>query len=117
MMPATLPAAERSRLVKLLGLLGSDHAGERDAAGLAAHRLLQRLGLSWGDLLSRPREHKEPLQSVWRTTCADLLKHPGKLRPWERKFVADLPNFRRLSPKQRYCLAEIAERVLGPRNG
>ncbi len=112
-----IPAAERSRLVKLLGLLGSDHAGERDAARLAAHRLVQRLGVSWGDLLSRPRENKEPLQSVWRTTCTDLLKHPGKLRPWERKFVADLPNFRRLSSKQRHRLAEIAERVLGPCDG
>jgi hypothetical protein len=73
--------------------------------------------VSWADLLARPREHKEPLQCVWRKTCADLLKHPDKLRPWERKFVADLPNFRRISSKQRYRLAEIAERVLGPSNG
>ena len=109
----TLAAADRQRLAKLLGMLGSDHAGERDAAGLAAHRLLQRHGLTWETLLARPLVHREPLQSKWRATCAELANRQADLRPWERKFVADLPNFPRISSKQRYVLAEIAERVLG----
>jgi len=53
------------------------------------------------------------LHSTWRTTCAELIKRAGDLRPWERKFVADLPGFPRISTKQRYVLKEIADRVLG----
>ena len=116
-MMAAMPADELSRLAKLLGMLGSEHAGERDAAGLAAHRLVQRHKLSWKDLLTKPAEHREPLQSTWRATCADLMERAAELRPWEKKFVADLPKFQRLSTKQRYVLAEIADRILGVRNG
>lgn len=114
---AQMPPAARTRLVKLLGLLGSDQPGERDAAGLAAHRLLQQCRVSWADLLAKPPQHREPLHSTWRDTCAELMKRPGDLRAWEKTFVADLPNFRRISTKQRYVLQEIATRVLGARNG
>ncbi len=112
-MSAALPAAQRNRLVKLLGMLGSEHAGERDAAGLAASRLLQQHRVTWRDLLTPAPVHREPLQSTWRVTCEKLMARANDLRPWERKFVADLPNFRRISTKQRYVLAEIAGRVLG----
>ena len=109
-----LPAPQRAKLAKLLGLLGSDQAGERDAAVLAATRLLERSGLRWPEILSLPQPPKrEPLFATWRTTCAELSQRPGDLRPWERKFVADLPAFPRISTKQRYVLKEIADRVLG----
>jgi hypothetical protein len=113
---ATLGKADRERLVKLLGLLGSDHAGERDAAALAASRLLKTNGLTWEDALTpRPVERRRPEHSTWRTTCARLIENPRALRPWERTFVADLPSFQRISTKQRYVLSEIATRVLGDR--
>jgi len=112
-MSAQLPQRERDRLAKLLALLGSDKHGERDAAGLAAHRLMQRVGLSWEQLLAPPVVKREPLHCPWRQTCAELARHPGDPRPWERKFVADLPAFPRLSTKQRRVLNEIAARVLG----
>lgn len=113
-MPTAIPATALDKLVKLLGLLGSDHAGERDAAGLAAHRLLQQHKATWREILTPAPEHREPLQSTWRTACAELAERPDDLRPWELKFVTDLPKFQRLSTKQRYVLFEIAERVLGP---
>lgn len=53
-MPA-LSKADRDRLVKLLGMLGSDHAGERDNAALAIERLRRELGLSSEDILRAPR--------------------------------------------------------------
>jgi hypothetical protein len=115
MIGAALPASARTRLVKLLGMLGSAHEGERDAAVLAANRLLQQHKVSWGDLLAKPPMHREPLYSTWRITCSELLKRPGDLRAWEKTFVADLPNFRRISTKQRYVLQEIANRVRGLR--
>ena len=113
-MSVALPADARSKLAKLLALLGSDKAGERDAAGLAAHRLVQRHGLTWPQILRPPPVEKQlPELGTWRQTVAKLLQHPHALRPWEIGFLRDLPGFRRLSVKQRYCLKKIAERVLG----
>ena len=109
----TLSTAQRTKLAKFLGLLGSVHAGERDAAALAADRFLKSIGLTWRDALVAEPPKREPLHSTWRATCTELAKRPGDLRPWERKFVADLPQFPRVSTKQRYILAEIADRVLG----
>jgi hypothetical protein len=42
-----LTKADLLRLVKLMGLLGSDHQGERDAAALAIERSRCKRGLSW----------------------------------------------------------------------
>jgi hypothetical protein len=103
----------RARLAKVLPLLSSDKQGERDAAALAAHRIMTKAGVSWDNILpTATPPHREPLIGTWRTTCSELLKHQGNLRAWERGFVRDLPNFQRLSTKQRYCLNEIATRVL-----
>jgi hypothetical protein len=113
MSSTVLAPAARDKLTKLLALLASDQPGERDAAVLAATRLLDRHGMRWPELLALASAPKrEPLYSTWREMCT-LLAHPSKLRPWERKFVADLPTFPRISTKQRYVLNEIAERVLG----
>lgn len=40
-----------NRLCRILGLLGSDQPGERDAAALAADRLVTSWGTTWNDLL------------------------------------------------------------------
>jgi hypothetical protein len=40
-----------AKLVKVLGMLGSAHAGERDNAARTATRLLQEAGLTWYDVL------------------------------------------------------------------
>ena len=107
-----LATRDRTRLVKTIALFTSPVDGEKLAALAAAERILATAGLSWADLI-QPREVKrEPLFSTWRATCAELMKRSGDLRPWERKFVADLPAFPRISTKQRYCLSEIADRVL-----
>jgi hypothetical protein len=44
-------APDRARLAKLLGMLGSNHPGERDNAVVAAHRLIQTRGLTWPEIL------------------------------------------------------------------
>jgi len=53
-MTAPLTPDQRQKLVKLLGLLSSDHSGERDAAGLAAQRLVTNAGASWSDVINPP---------------------------------------------------------------
>jgi hypothetical protein len=47
-----LTAAERKRLVSLLGMLGSSHAGERDNAALLAEEFRRQHGATWADLVN-----------------------------------------------------------------
>jgi hypothetical protein len=113
-MTAALPVTTRTKLAKLLGMLGSDHPGERDNAALAAHRLVTGAGLTWRQVVEPPtHEKKLPEFGTWRQTCAACLARPGSLRQWEAGFLRDLPGFQRLSVKQRYALKQIADRVLG----
>jgi hypothetical protein len=39
----------RARLATILGMLGSEHAGERAAAGLQAEAFRKKHGLTWAD--------------------------------------------------------------------
>jgi hypothetical protein len=45
---------DKARLARVLGLLGSAHPGERDAAGLKAHELVRNAGTTWEVLLGAP---------------------------------------------------------------
>lgn len=111
---SALSDSERTRLAKLLGMLGSDHDGERAAAALAASRFVRARGVTWPQVLRPPAVEKPlPELGAWRQTAARCLERRDLLRPWEIRFLSDLPGFRRLSVKQRYVLQEIAERVLG----
>jgi hypothetical protein len=83
----TLPATSRAKLAKALALLGSNHPGERDAAGLAAHRIVIGAGLSWRQVIEPPAiEKKLPELGTWRQTVAACLARPGSLRQWEVGF-------------------------------
>ena len=43
---------DRERLIKLLGLLGSDHNGEIAAAGRMADALIRDAGVTWADVVA-----------------------------------------------------------------
>lgn len=102
-MGAVLPKAARAKLAKILASADSD-----------ACRFVKQSGLTWQQILNPPPiEKKLPELGTWRGTCATLLEQPGLLRAWERTFLNDLPQFRRLSTKQRYCLKTIVDRVRG----
>jgi hypothetical protein len=60
-----LSQADHSRLVKLLGVLGSEHAGERDAAALAIERLRRSTGLTWAELLRPARARPRIIIPPW----------------------------------------------------
>jgi hypothetical protein len=105
-------AADRTKLCNLLGMLGSDHAGEQDNAARAADALVRSPKLTWRDVIVTNPPKREPLFG-WRKTCADLLEHRGALRPWEVEFARDLPGFPRIMSEQRYILASIVDPVLG----
>ena len=111
-----LTPAERRRLVGSLNLLASDLPGERDAAGLAAVRLLRRCGLDWETLIGcpAPPPQQPDLQRSASAIIRDLdlaARHKPYLDAWQQEFVANLLNrvrARPLSPKQSEKLAQIA---------
>ena len=47
-----LSDAERKRIIAILGMLGSDHAGERDNAAQQAEAFRRRHGLTWAELIA-----------------------------------------------------------------
>jgi hypothetical protein len=52
-MPRTnVVGATAADLVKVLGMLGSPHVGERAAAGLQADQLVKQLGLRWPNIIA-----------------------------------------------------------------
>ena len=106
-----LPEPDRVRLVKLLGLLGSDHAGEQVAAATAASRFLRSRNLTWQELLTPQRRATAP--ATWREAATRLLQHPRELTAWENRFLSDITRLPSISPKQRQFVSEIAARVLG----
>jgi hypothetical protein len=111
----SLMVADRVRLAKLLALLGSDHAGERAAAAMAAHRLVEKNGLTWRQVLEPPAiEKKMPEMGTWRSTATACLLKKSALRDAEISFLTALPSYSRISVKQRFWLNQIADRVLGP---
>ena len=52
--------AERQRLLRILGMLGSSFAGERDNAARHAEAIRVRHGLTWEDLLAMKSEKEAP---------------------------------------------------------
>ena len=109
-----LPGSIRDKLVRILGLLGSDQAGERDAAALAATRLLFKSGLTWHDVIvcAQPAIRVLPCMSAWRPTARACLGQVRRLTPWEHRFLTNLCARNQVpSPKQLERLAEIATKV------
>ena len=51
-MAVILNSAERSRLVKLTGMFGSDYAAERASAAMMTTKLLESVGANWADLMA-----------------------------------------------------------------
>jgi hypothetical protein len=47
-----MTTADRERLAAILGMLGSDHAGERAAAALQAEAFRRKHGLTWAELIN-----------------------------------------------------------------
>ena len=78
------------RLIKLLGMLGSAHDGERAAAGLKAHELIRRHGLCWSDILLAAPPPTTPPKLGWRDKVAACTAHQHCLNARERAFVASL---------------------------
>ncbi len=98
----------RAKLVKLLGMLGSDHDGERANAARLADEHRRKSGLTWHDFVlplpeARPRKARKPRKRAKPrsrqsrhhrrqrgATRRKWLRSPDLATEWERTFAAGL---------------------------
>jgi hypothetical protein len=121
-----LAPADLTRLQRLCGMFGSDHAGERaNAAGLA-DRFLRDRGWRWPDVIqapSLPPPASHPPPPDWRDVlrnwpenwriAIDLCERAGAiLPPKDRAFLASISGYRHQpSERQLTWLLNVVERV------
>jgi len=108
MKPATL-----TKLTRILGMLGSDHAGERASAALAAHKLVETLGVDWRELLEHPQassskvvvkrvheygiEHHQAAEARMRQLKAENQKLTAELKTARRRLAVIAEQARKAS--------------------
>ena len=49
-----MTATDRAKLARILGMLGSEHAGERASAALQAEAFRKRHAMTWEEMLALP---------------------------------------------------------------
>ena len=113
---SSLDPSTKSRLVKLLGMLGSAHDGEALTAGRLADRLVRQANLTWDDIIAVKHEMEQRLTSVraprYEHTIRSALKDgSGVLSRWEVDFLHSLLGRTRLTDKQASKLSEIIFKV------
>jgi hypothetical protein len=109
-------AVELQKLIKILGLLGSNHPGERAAAALKAVELLQSLNLTWEDVILPSQGLIPAPKTSIAQKIAILQSNVHLLNEWERKFVGNVRHFRRLTPKQLATIDKLVAQVLHERH-
>jgi hypothetical protein len=113
---AVLADDDRVRLVRIAGMFGSAHDGERAAAALKFHALLQQLGLMPEDVL-RPQPPAVVVPAgprTWRVACEEILAaHFGALyQPREVDFITQLlADGRAPTPRQAAWISKICART------
>jgi hypothetical protein len=103
-----LNEADVKRLVRLLGMLGSDHIGERAAAALKADEFVRDHGLSWADVIGADIT---TTASSDHELIAEALADRDLLSEIEVKFLRDAAGFAELSDKQQAWLHRIVDKV------
>src|SRR3954469_23200789 len=123
MTAAALTPAFADKLVKVLGMLGSDHDGEVAAAGRRAHSMLQAEGLTWGEVIfparlaPPPPPRSEPQPRHWhkpesvRNAVALCLRWPEVLTEWDATFLVSIAHRVQMSDKQSKTLMRILNKV------
>jgi hypothetical protein len=115
-MAVALDADKLARLIKLLGMFGSNFAGERENAGKKAHELITAAGTTWAELLTPKPSQAVAVASgprTWRVFVEQvLIDHYGALYESELKFLPSLlASGRAPSPAQTAWLIKIARRT------
>jgi hypothetical protein len=117
-MNARLDPQALGRLIKLLGMLGSVHAGERSAAALKASEFVRGRGLTWHEVVTT--HNAAPAHAArhnndhddWRAMRDYCARHSNRLRSRELEFIVSLDDWRgNLTEKQSKWLDAIVARV------
>jgi hypothetical protein len=114
-----LSTPDAQKLAGILGMLGSAHAGERDAAAMAADKLVRERGLTWPIVLGiePAADISEPTDTEMIRACRDHIRF---LDDWSQDFIENIARQvargRRLSLKQRAVLLRTY-RVVRQRGG
>jgi len=119
-----LTETDRDRLIKLLGMTGSDADGEVVNAARLANRLLRERQETWEAALTPkpivvypthsppPRPRPRPrgrTDTPWAAMCRIMLwQYDELLNDWERMFLGSIMQQASLSEKQRAVLTKIA---------
>ena len=112
-----LPATAIDRLVKLCGMFGSAHDGERAAAALKADQLVRNNGCTWSDVIRPGVEKRSGRQSrpdpSWKVDAEFCQEHAEELNDWEDSFIDSILSQARdrLSDKQKETLERIVEKL------
>jgi len=69
---------DRERLIKLLGLLGSDHNGEIASAGRMADGLIKDAGVTWAEVIAPDTVQRELIDAL-RTENKELREKVRRL--------------------------------------
>jgi hypothetical protein len=108
----TLPEPSRTKLVRLLGMLGSDHAGDRANAARMADQLVRERGLSWSDVVKEPpRPALGPPE--WEAAAHEVMRS-NAATDWERSFCFSLLTKwrgRQISEKQAAAVEKIVAKT------
>ena len=107
---------DTTKLAAILGMLGSNHAGERDAAALAACRFIRERGLQWLELLQpdaiAPDDPFAPFGG-WRKVATFCAKEGrGSVSYWEIAFCGSLTAFVKPSEKQLSILSDCCDKLM-----
>jgi hypothetical protein len=105
---------DRERLVKLLGMLGSEHDGEVVTAARRADALVRRAGLTWHDVVAAndAQLQHDPVGFGVANEIRFCLLHRHRLTAWEQTFLASLRHQGApLSPRQRNRLNSIVDKL------
>ena len=121
-LPALLQPDYRDRLVKLLGMLGSDHDGERATAARMVEEHRRKCGLSWHEIVipapaeetrappgeQKARKPRKPSAPAWQAKAKDVMRSASATE-WERNFALGLLArwHGRLTEKQALCLEKL----------
>ena len=113
-----IPPDLAAKLVKVLGMLGSDYDGEIAAAGRRANQMIKAAGLTWGEVIAPPALPPPRPARRWRrpvspsdTAALCLQWRDEALTDWEADFCRSIVGRRRVSEKQAAVLARVVAKV------
>ncbi len=109
---------DKTRLIQLLGMLGSDFDNERATAGRMANDIVKANKLSWDELLNEKPliviNKQEQNYNSWRAKARRCIDdYPEEMTDWESEFMHSIlvRGFATLTPRQEEVLERIYNKL------